>query len=49
MMATRVAGKNEDNGKGSKSKGNGVKRAIARKRAMVSDNGNKMMATELTT
>jgi hypothetical protein len=37
-MATRVAGKDEDDGKGGKSKGNGTKRAIAKKRAMVSDN-----------
>ncbi len=34
VMATRVAGKDEGNGKGSKSDGDGTKRAIARKRAM---------------
>jgi hypothetical protein len=33
-MATRVVGKDAGNGKGGKSKGNGAKRAIARKRAM---------------
>jgi hypothetical protein len=33
-MATRVAGKDAGNGEGSKSYGNGAKRAIARKRAM---------------
>jgi hypothetical protein len=50
-MAKRVAGEDEDNGKGSKSKGNGARRAmaIARKRAMVSNNDNDMMATETTT
>ncbi len=49
VMATRVAGKDEDDGEGSKSEGNGAKRAIARKRAMVSGNDNKMTATETTT
>ncbi len=34
-MATRVAGEDAGNGEGSKSDGNGAKRAIARKRAMV--------------
>ncbi len=33
-MVTRVAGEDTGNGEGSKSNGNGVKRAIARKRAM---------------
>ncbi len=33
-MATRVAGKDASNGKGGKSNGDGVKRAIARKGAM---------------
>ncbi len=33
-MATRVAGEDAGDGKGGKSNGNGVKRAIARKRAM---------------
>ena len=37
-MSTRVAGEDKDDGKGGKSKGNGTKRAIAKKRAMVSDN-----------
>ncbi len=49
VMAMRVAGKDEDDGEGSKSEGNGAKRAIARKRVMVSGNDNKMMATETTT
>jgi hypothetical protein len=35
-MATRVAGKDAGNCKGGKSNGDGAKRAIARKRAMVS-------------
>jgi hypothetical protein len=48
-MATRVAGKDEDNGEGGKSKGNGAKRAIARRRVMVSNKDNKMMATETMT
>jgi hypothetical protein len=48
-MATRVAGKDEDDGKSGKSKGNGTKRAIAKERAMVSDNNNEMMAAETTT
>jgi hypothetical protein len=34
VMATRVAGEDAGNGEGSKSNGNGAKRAIARKRAM---------------
>ncbi len=33
-MATRVVGKDADNGKGGKSDGDGARRAIARKRAM---------------
>jgi hypothetical protein len=33
-MATRVAGKDAGDGKGGKSDGNGMKRAIAMKRAM---------------
>jgi hypothetical protein len=33
-MVTRVAGKDEDNGEGGKSKGNGTKREIAKKRAI---------------
>ncbi len=33
-MATRVAGKDAGDGEGSKSDGNGAKRAIARKRAV---------------
>jgi hypothetical protein len=33
-MATRVVGEDAGNGKGRKSDGDGVKRAIARKRAM---------------
>ncbi len=37
-MAKRVAGKDEDNGEGGKSKGNGAKRAIARKRVILSNN-----------
>ncbi len=49
VMVTRVAGKDEDDGKVGKSKGDGTKRAIARKRAMVSNNNNKMTATETTT
>ncbi len=48
-MATTYAGEDEDNGKGSKREGNGMKRAIARKRAMVSVDDNKMMATETMT
>jgi hypothetical protein len=42
MMAMKVAGKDEGDG-------NGAKRAIARKRAMASNNNNKMTATETTT
>jgi hypothetical protein len=34
-MATRVVGEYAGNGKGGKSNGNGAKRAIARRRAMV--------------
>jgi hypothetical protein len=34
VMAMRLAGKDAGNGKGSKSDGNGAKRAIARKRAL---------------
>jgi hypothetical protein len=34
-MAMRVAGKDAGGGKGSKSDGNGTKRAIVRRRAMV--------------
>jgi hypothetical protein len=48
-MAIRVAGKDEGNNKGSKSHGNGAKRAIAKKRVMASNDNNKMMATETTT
>jgi hypothetical protein len=48
-MVTRVAGKDEDDGEGGKSKGNGMKRAIGRKRAMESNKDNKMTATETTT
>jgi hypothetical protein len=48
-MAMRVAGKNEDDGEGSKSEGDGAKRAIAGKRAMVSNGDNKMTATETMT
>ncbi len=48
-MVMRMAGKDEDDGKGGKSKGNGAKRVIARKRAMVSINNNKMTATERMT
>jgi hypothetical protein len=44
-----MVGEDEDNGKGGKSAGNGAKRVIARKRAMVSNNKSKMMATETTT
>ncbi len=48
-MATRVVGKDAGNGKGGKSKGDGMKKAIARKRVMASDDNNKMTATETTT
>jgi hypothetical protein len=48
-METRVAGKDEDDGKGGKSKGDGAKRATAWKRVMVSNNDNKMTTTEITT
>jgi hypothetical protein len=48
-MATRVAGEDENDGKGGKSKGDGAKRAIARKRVMVSNDDNKMTSTETTT
>jgi hypothetical protein len=48
-MATRVAGKDEDNCKGGKSKGNGAKRAIVKKRVMMNNNDNKMTATETMT
>jgi hypothetical protein len=48
VMATRVAGKDEGDCKGSTSNGNDAKRAIARKRVMASNNDNKMMATETT-
>ncbi len=40
-----MAGEDEGNCKGSKSDGNGTKRAIARKRVMVSNNNNEMTAT----
>jgi hypothetical protein len=49
VMATRVVGEDVSNGKGDKSNGNGAKRAIARKRAMASNDNNKMMMTETTT
>jgi hypothetical protein len=48
-MATRVVGKDVGNGKVGKSNGNGTKRVIARKRAMASNNDNKMTATETMT
>jgi hypothetical protein len=48
-MATRVAGKDEGDNKGCKSNGYGVKKAIARKRAMLSNDNNKTTATETTT
>jgi hypothetical protein len=35
VMATRVAGEDAGDGEGGKSNGNGAKRAIARRRAMV--------------
>jgi hypothetical protein len=49
LMAMREAGEDEGNGKDGKSNGDGAKRAIARKRAMASNDDNKMMATETTT
>ncbi len=48
-MTRRVAGKDEYNGKGSKSNGNGAKKAITRKWVMLSDNNNRMTVTETTT
>jgi hypothetical protein len=45
----RVAGKDQGNGKGGKSEAMATKRVIARKRAMLSDNNNKTMATETMT
>jgi hypothetical protein len=48
-MAMRVAGKDVGNGKGGKSNGDGAKSAFAGKRAMVSEDDNKMTATETTT
>jgi hypothetical protein len=48
-MATRVADKDEGNGEGGKSDGNGVKGAIPRRKAMASNNNNEMMATETMT
>jgi hypothetical protein len=48
-MATRVAGKDEGNEEGGKSNGDGAKRAIARKRAMVSNDDNEMTTTETMT
>ncbi len=49
VTATRVVGKDAGKGEGGKSDGNGAKRAIARKRAMASNNDNKMMVTETMT
>ncbi len=49
-MAIRVMGGEEGHGKDGKSNaGNGTKRAIARKRAMESNDDNKTMATETMT
>ncbi len=47
-MATRVAGKDEDDGKSSKVMAMATKREIARKRAMAIKVENKMTATETT-
>ncbi len=43
-MMTRVAGEDEDDCEGSKSKGNYAKRVIGRKRAMVSKDNNDVWA-----
>jgi hypothetical protein len=48
-MVTRVADENAGYGKGGKSDAAGAKRAIARKKAMASNNNNKMTATETMT
>ena len=48
-MAMWVVGKDEGNSEGGKSNGDGAKRAIARKRVMVSNDDNGMIATETTT
>jgi hypothetical protein len=49
VMAMRVVGEDEGDGEGGKRDGDGVKRAIARKKAMASNGNNKMMVTEAVT